>query len=101
MLEFDQYKVKTAATAAAALDLCRHEKFDLVIVDYLMPVMKGDKLAVAIKESFPDLPVLMITADAEKLESPAQKPAGVDLLIGKPFQLTELREAVSRMLRKD
>jgi DNA-binding response OmpR family regulator len=43
----------------------------------------------------------MITADAEKVESVENRPSGVDLLIGKPFQLTELREAIGSMLRKE
>jgi CheY-like chemotaxis protein len=100
MLEFDQYKVQAVATAREALALCEKENFDLVILDYLMPVMKGDKLAIAIKQQFPNLPIIMITADAEKVESTEDRPEGVDFLMGKPFQLTELREAVSKMLRK-
>jgi CheY-like chemotaxis protein len=100
MLEFDQHHVTIATNAADALGLCEKEKFDLVILDYLMPVMKGDKLAIALKERFPNLPILMVTADAEKVESRTNKPAGVDLLMGKPFQLAELREAVGRILRK-
>ncbi|HEX4262761.1 MAG TPA: response regulator [Verrucomicrobiae bacterium] len=100
MLEFDQHKVKVTTTAADALNACEIEKFDFVILDYLMPVMKGDKLALALKERFPDLPILMVTADAEKL-SLENKPAGVDLLLGKPFQLAELREAIGAMLRKE
>jgi CheY-like chemotaxis protein len=101
MLEFDLHTVKVATTAAAALDLCEKEKFDFVILDYLMPVMKGDRLAAAIKQLFPNLPILMVTADAQKVESLEDKPAGVDLLMGKPFQLAELREAVSRISRKE
>jgi len=100
MLEFDQHKVKVTTTAADALDVCEKETFDLIILDYLMPVMKGDKLAIALKERFPHLPILMITADAEKVES-LNRPPGVDLLMGKPFQLTELREAIGSMLRKE
>jgi CheY-like chemotaxis protein len=100
MLEFDRQKVKVATSAQDALAICGKENFDLVIVDYMMPVMKGDKLAELLKERFPQLPIIMITADAEKVESPGQKPQGVDLLVGKPFQLDELRDAVSRVLPK-
>jgi CheY-like chemotaxis protein len=101
MLEFEQHKVKVATTAADALDVCEKEKFDFVILDYIMPVMKGDKLALALKERFPGMPILMVTADAEKLESPDNKPSAVDLLLAKPFQLTELREAIGAMFRKE
>ena len=100
MLEFDQQTVQVATSAQDALAICEKERFDLIIVDYIMPVMKGDKLAVLLKERFPDLPIIMITAAAEKVESPEQKPEGVDLLVGKPFRLDELRDAVSRVLPK-
>lgn len=100
MLEVDGRHVAVAISAKEALDLCDNQAFDLIILDYLMPVMKGDKLALVIKERYPDKPIIMITADAEKLESLKENPPGVDLVIGKPFQLDDLREAVSRVLIK-
>jgi CheY-like chemotaxis protein len=100
MLEFDQCRVQTVASGADALALCEKESFDLVIIDYLMPVMKGDTLAVMLKSNFPSLPILMITADAEKQDAAADPPPGVDLLMGKPFQFNELRNVVTKMLGK-
>jgi CheY-like chemotaxis protein len=100
MLAVDGHQVALAGSANEALTLCDKEAFDLIIIDYLMPVMKGDKLALAIKERFPHKPIIMITADAEKLESLKENPAGVDLVIGKPFRLDDLRQAVSRVLVK-
>lgn len=100
MLEFDRREVEVASSAREALEICDKEKFDLIILDYLMPVIKGDKLAAELKERFPQLPIIMITADAEKQESLETKPPGVDLMVGKPFRLDELREAVSKVLVK-
>lgn len=100
ILEFDQRKVEVATNANDALAICEKEKFDLVILDFMMPVMKGDRLAVLLKERFPQLPIIMITADAGKVESPELKPEGVDLVVGKPFRLEELRDAVSKVLPK-
>ena len=100
MLEVDGRQVALAGSAREALALCDKQTFDLIIIDYLMPVMKGDKLALVIRERYPDKPIIMITADAEKLESLKENPPGVDLVIGKPFQLDDLREAVSRVLLK-
>ena len=99
LLEFDRHKVTAVANGADALALAEKETFDLVILDYLMPIMKGDKLALALKERFPNLPIIMITADAEKVEM-WDKPAGIDLLIAKPFQMEELRQAVNKVLGK-
>ena len=100
MLEFDQRQVHSVGTGAEALDVCQKERFDVVILDYLMPVMKGDALAVSLKERYPDLPIIMITADAEKLDPSAPRPQGVDIIMGKPFRFDELREAVSKLVLK-
>jgi len=100
MLEFDRHKVTAVGSAAEALKLCDTETFDLIVLDYIMPVMKGDKLAEALKGRFPNLPIIMITADAEKLDETAERPAGVDILMAKPFQLSDLRDAVNKLMVK-
>jgi two-component system cell cycle sensor histidine kinase/response regulator CckA len=91
LLEFDGHKVQTAHNAPDALAMYEPGKFDLVITDYSMPQMKGDELAVAIKERVPAQPVVMVTAYAEMLKLPIK---GVDFVISKPFPLESLREAI-------
>ena len=88
------------SSAAEALGLCVAEPFDLVVLDYIMPVMKGDQLAAALKGRFPHLPIIMITADAEKMSSAEERPPAVDFLMAKPFQLSDLRDAVNKMMLK-
>jgi two-component system NtrC family response regulator len=100
MLEFDNRTVHVATSAKQALELCEKEAFDVIIVDFLMPVVKGDELALTLKERFPDRPVIMITADSQKMEAPDEKPPGVDLLIGKPFRLDDLRGAINSVFPK-
>jgi CheY-like chemotaxis protein len=100
MLEFDQRHVHTVGSAAEALAVCEKEQFDVVILDYLMPVMKGDELAAMLKDRYPDLPVIMITADAERFSASGPRPKGVDLLMGKPFQFDDLRQAVIKLVLK-
>jgi len=100
MLEFDHHKVTTAASAAEALAICDNETFDLVLLDYLMPVTKGDELARLLKERFPRLPIIMITADAEKVESTEELPVGVNFMMAKPFQFSDLRDAINKMMMK-
>ena len=72
-------------------------KFDLVITDFEMPVMKGDELAAAIKARDPKQPVVMITAYAEMLQASGNPLTGVDFVISKPFLLENLREAIAKV----
>jgi CheY-like chemotaxis protein len=100
MLAFDGHDVQTANSAREALDVFEKNKFDLVITDFAMPVMKGDELAVAIKAKAPEQPVIMITAYAEMLESSGNPLNGVDRMISKPFLLDDLREAIAKVLSR-
>src|SRR5262245_50535836 len=97
MLEFDGHKVAVTTSAAEALAVCEDQTFDIILIDYLMPVTKGDLLAIAIRERLPLQPIIMITADAEKVDAMQRPPPGVDLVIGKPFRLDGLREAIGKV----
>ena len=96
MLNFDGHVVETASNGKEALELFEKGKFDLVITDFAMPTMKGDALALAIKEVSPKQPVVMITAYAEMLQSSGNPLKGVDYIISKPFLLENLREAIAK-----
>jgi two-component system, NtrC family, response regulator AtoC len=97
MLAFDGHEVETAGSGQEALALYEPGKFDVVITDFAMPTMKGDELAAAIKAKDPQQRVIMITAYAEMLQSSGAALKGVDCMIGKPFLLENLREAISKV----
>jgi CheY-like chemotaxis protein len=96
LLEAEGYIVEQAQNGAEALALYEPNKFDLVFTDYLMPKMKGDKLAEAIKRISPEQPVVMLTAFPEKLQSSDCPLGGVDSFICKPFDLDNLNTAIAR-----
>jgi CheY-like chemotaxis protein len=97
MLAFDGHKVETASSAKEALAMFDKDKYDVVITDYAMPLMKGDELAAAIKQRAPGQPVVLITAYAEMLRSAETPLVGVDFIVSKPFLLENLREAIEKM----
>ncbi|HTI98691.1 MAG TPA: response regulator [Dongiaceae bacterium] len=100
LLTIDGYEVETAADGEQALEKYLAAPFDLVLVDFEMPRMKGDQLAIAIKSRNPRQPILMLTAHGEMLRSSARPLAGVDLIVDKPFQLRILREGIAQVLAK-
>ena len=97
VLDLDHYEVELAAGSEEALTACKGSKFDLVIMDYEMPTMKGDKLAVAIKAMVPQQPILMVTAFGEALRLDGSFPLAVNGVISKPFDLEEFRQAVRQI----
>ena len=95
LLQIDRHIVTEAKDGSEALGMVSQLPFDLVILDYAMPGMKGWEVALNIKSIAPALPILMVTAYVEML-SGADKP--VDAVLGKPFALDELRDAVAKLL---
>jgi CheY-like chemotaxis protein len=99
-LEFDGHKVQMANSGGEALALLEQDRFDLVITDFSMPEMKGDALAAAVKQRLPNQPVLMISGNGVMAKASGDPLTGVDLVIGKPFLLEELRTAIAKVLTK-
>lgn len=97
MLAFDGHQVETANNGEEALKRFDESGFDLVFTDFLMPNMKGDQLAAAIKARNPQQPVVLITAHAEMLRASGNPLKGVDFVISKPFLLENLREAIAKV----
>jgi CheY-like chemotaxis protein len=98
MLHFDGHDVTTVSSGAEALALFEKGKFDLIITDFAMPSMDGGQLAAAIKERDPKQPIVMITAYVESLQSLCKPLKAVDLLLGKPFVLKDLRMAIAKVV---
>jgi CheY-like chemotaxis protein len=98
MLLFDRYEVEIAGNAEEALAAFAKSAFDLTLLDYEMPKMKGDQLAIALKAISPDHPVVMFTGYAEAVGGADIPLKGVDLVLGKPFDLEQLRRTLARFL---
>ena len=97
LLKIDRHIVSEAANGSEALDLVSRETFDLVVLDFAMPGMLGGEVATRIKQMVPTMPILLVTAYLEKLTA-SDKP--VDLILGKPFAVDELRQAVAKLLSR-
>lgn len=95
LLGLDGHCVSEAANGQEALSLFAPHRFDLVITDYAMPVMRGDELATSIKHVSPSQPILMITGSADLFGGCA---APVDAYLQKPFGCEELRRAVAGLV---
>ncbi|WP_396593855.1 ATP-binding protein [Brevundimonas sp. R86498] len=84
---------------AQALEACRNEPFDLVLMDMQMPVMDG---LTAVREirlhetthGLPRAPIVMLTANALPDHIAAGRAAGADRHLSKPFDATELLSLV-------
>ncbi len=96
MLDDAGYGVRTAESAEAALQLLQQQDCFMVITDVRLGGMNGYEFLRHVRQRWPDLPVLMITAYATpKLAVEAIKSGAMDYL-AKPFAPEELLHAVER-----
>lgn len=71
ILQKENYRVVSAATAEEALECLKLQEYDLMFLDLNLPGMSGTDLLTAVHKQFPQLPVLILTAHAA-LESAIQ-----------------------------
>jgi CheY-like chemotaxis protein len=99
-LRQDDYEVLEAGDGSEGLQIIRRERPDLVVLDFVMPVMNGAETLRAIRSDpqIAHIPVLLLTGvkDTEKL-APLLQDARSDFL-DKPFLVETLKERVRKML---
>jgi two-component system, OmpR family, phosphate regulon response regulator OmpR len=93
------YRVTTAETAAVARAKLEGLRFDLLILDVMMPGESGFELAEAIRGSSA-VPILMLTALAESESRIRGLEIGADDYLVKPFEPRELSLRVANILRR-
>jgi len=99
-LEDRQYRVLTAATGQAALDTAAEHVPDLVLLDLVLPDMTGLLVLQGLKELYPHVPVVMITAYQETDTAVQAMRLDAFDYVNKPIQLEKLLRTVGRALRE-
>ena len=96
VLQDEGYVARTVESAEDALDLLAREEFFMAITDARLGGMSGYDFLTRVRNQWPELPVLMITAHATpKLAVEAIKSGAIDY-VAKPFAPEELLHAVAR-----
>ena len=98
-LENEGYEVECAYDGAAALELAREGRFDLLILDVMMPEMDGIEACMKIRE-FSNVPIIMLTAKSEDADKLVGFESGADDYLTKPFNILELKARVRALLRR-
>lgn len=92
------HRVQQCASALEALDQLRKNKFDLIILDWMLPQMSGIEFLRQIQDS--KIPVLMVTAKAEAADIVSGLDAGADDYVTKPFEPSVITARVKALLRR-
>jgi two-component system, OmpR family, phosphate regulon response regulator OmpR len=98
-LSVEGYRVTTAETAAEARLKLDGMRFDLLILDVMMPGESGFELARAIRKNS-TVPILMLTARDEKQSRIEGLETGADDYLSKPFEPRELSLRIANILKR-
>lgn len=101
-LETDGFRTSTCATAEDAEVVLAEEKFDLMVLDWMLPGMSGIELCrrTRRRQNTQALPVLMLTARGEEGDRVRGLSTGADDYVIKPFSVPELMARVKALLRR-
>lgn len=96
------YDLHQVESGQAALDFIRARKPDLVLLDYMMPVMNDVEVVRVLRQDWQlaTLPVIMVTARAESEAVVAALDAGADDYVTKPIDFEVLRARIETQLAK-
>ena len=100
-LRFYGFEVRTARDGVECLEAIRQEVPDLVLLDIRMPKMDGMAVLAQLREAYPLLPVVMISASSERHVARGALSEGAGGYLLKPFQPAELKEKVLRAIKRD
>ncbi len=100
MLEHADYVVDAVENGAQAVERARTDAYDLIITDWMMPVMDGLDAVKEIRRLGILTPVLFLTAKAEVDDRISGLDAGADDYLSKPFAMGELLARVRAMTRR-
>ncbi len=99
-LRKDGYLVTVVGDGKSALDLAARERFDLMILDVMLPGHDGLTVCRKLRQIGSNTPILMLTARRELADKVTGLRSGADDYLTKPFQMTELRARVEALLRR-
>ena len=97
--EFSGYGVTEASDGMEVITLCKNNRFDLVILDIMMPKLDGFTACKELRK-FSDVPVLMLSARGEEYDKLFGFELGIDDYIVKPFSPKELMARINAVLSR-
>ena len=97
--EFEGHKVTEASDGMEAVMLCRNNKYDLIIMDIMMPALDGFSACREIRKTA-DTPIIMLSARGEEYDKINGFELGIDDYVVKPFSPKELMLRINAILRR-
>ncbi len=97
--EFEGYETKEAEDGMEAVEICRKEDFDMIVMDIMMPRLDGYSAIKEIRKT-KQIPVIMLSARGEEYDKLFGFEIGADDYVVKPFSPKELLARIKAVLKR-
>ena len=98
-LEQDGMEVDCAYDGEEALNLAKEKKYDIILLDIMLPKMDGFEVCQQIRE-FSNVPIIMLTAKGDDMDKILGLDYGADDYITKPFNILEVKARIKAIMRR-
>ncbi|MBP9794318.1 MAG: response regulator [Flavobacterium sp.] len=95
----ENYHITEAENGQEALEILERQSFDIIITDYMMPVLDGEGLVLKIKEQELKTPIIVLTARSDQEGKLNMLRLGIDGYLNKPFVEEELHLMIRKSLQ--
>ncbi|RJQ31047.1 DNA-binding response regulator [Candidatus Parcubacteria bacterium] len=99
-LEYEYFVVDTAYDGAKGSYLARVNDYDLIILDYILPLKSGKDVCEEIRKAKKTTPILMLSVKSETTDRVEMLNIGADDFLAKPFSFAELLARIKAILRR-
>lgn len=99
-LEFHSFKVSQACDGPQAAELAEHDRFDLILLDLMLPGISGEQLCSRWRQGGLQTPIIMVTAKGQEKDKIQGLDLGADDYVTKPFSLEEMLARIRAVLRR-
>lgn len=100
ILQKKDYSVVTVSDGISALNLLKNKKFDLILLDWMLPQLSGIDVIKELRRNNNQTPVIFITAKTQPEDIVLGLESGADDYLTKPFESTILLARVESVLRR-
>jgi DNA-binding response OmpR family regulator len=100
-LEREGYEVRSAVDGQQALDRARSDRFDLILLDVMLPGMSGIEVLRTLRSEGSGAPVIILSAKGDEIDRVVGLKVGADDYVAKPFSRPELLARIEAVLRRE
>lgn len=94
------YDIQEASDGAEAIELLKQHRFDLALLDILMPGVNGIQVLKYIHDHIPTTKAIMLTGYADLKHAMEAKEYGAKDFIGKPYKIDDITITIERLLKE-